>query len=63
MTFIDNFLDMTTYIFSMRSHSPWICLKILRLKLRTNSAKESKVLDLTMVVNTIANMTVQVNNI
>ena len=25
MTFIDNFLDITIDIFSMRSHSPWIC--------------------------------------
>lgn len=33
------------------------------LKSRTNSAKESKVLDMTLVMSTMADMTVQMNNI
>lgn len=41
---------------SRRTHS-----KIIRLKLGTNSTKESKALDETVVVNTTVNMMVQVN--
>ena len=47
------FLHIATYITSIKSHSPSICSNILRLKLINNSAKELKVSDLTIVVNTL----------
>ena len=47
----------------MKIHNFLICSKSLRLKLKTNSAKELKASDLTVVTNTMVDMTVQVNNV
>ena len=63
MTYVNNFFIMTTYISSMKSHNLRICSKILRLKLKINSTKESKVSNLTIVVNNMTDMMVQMNNI
>jgi len=47
----------------MKSHNLWMCSKHLKFKLKIKSTKESRVSDLTMVVNTMADMMVQVNNV
>ena len=47
----------------MRNSSQWMCSRITRLNLKINSAKESNKSGLTVVVNTMADMTDQVNNV
>jgi len=54
---------MHTYFLYMKSHNLWMCSKDLKLKLKINLTKESRVSDLTMMVNTMADMMVQVNNV
>jgi len=54
---------MHTYFLYMKSHSLWMCSNLLKLKLKINSIKELSLLDLTVVVSTMADMMDQVNNI
>ena len=54
---------MATFISFMKSLNHWKCSNRSKLKLKINSTKGLKTSDLTMVVNTMVSMTVQVNNI
>ena len=47
---------MHTYFLYMKSHSLWMCSNLLKLKLKINSTKELSLLDLTVVVSTMADM-------
>jgi len=47
----------------MKNHSLWMCSNLLKLKLKINSTKELSLLDLTMVVSTMADMMDQVNSV
>lgn len=47
----------------MKNHSHWICSKILMLKYRTNSTKESKASYLIVVVNAVEDMTIEMNDV
>ena len=58
ITFIDDFSRYDyVYISFMRSPSHRMCSRIIKLKLRTNTAKELKASDLTVVDSTMADMT------
>ena len=56
-------LDMDTYTSLRRSPNHWVCSRFLKLRLRINSTKELKSSNLTMVVNTMADMTDPMNNV
>jgi len=55
--------DMHTCFLYMKSHNLSMCSKHLKLKFKINSTKESRVSDLTVVVNTMADMMVNVNSV
>ena len=54
---------MDTYILLKITLNNWTCSRLLKLRLRINSTKELKSLDLIMVVNTMPAMTDLVNNV
>ena len=63
ITFIDDFSSYGYLYLIMKSPNHWKYSNRSKLKLKINSIKGLKTSDLTVVVNTMESMTVQVNNV
>ena len=61
ISFIDDYSRYDIYTSLKRSLNHWTCSRLLKLRLRINSIKELKSSDLTIVVNTMTDMTDLVN--